>query len=107
VTPCSVVVVYQRFRVKLEVAWTSGTLVSDHNITRRHNPEDLNLKHHRPESFRTPTHVLVEGNFFVEQYNKTTGARNVCITHRFAVTANQLMQIDTFNLKHIYVIQIT
>jgi len=32
------------FRVKTEVAQASETLVLYHNITRRHDPEDLDLK---------------------------------------------------------------
>jgi hypothetical protein len=44
---CSVTLGYQRFRgrftLKMETARSSETLVSYHNITRRHDPQDLDL----------------------------------------------------------------
>jgi len=53
VTPCNVVLGYERFRgpcclhlpceVKMEAAWTSETLLSHYKTTQCHNPEDMDL----------------------------------------------------------------
>jgi hypothetical protein len=56
VTPSRVVVGYQRFTLETVAAWTSETLVS-YITTRRHNPEDLDLKHRR-ESLKTRIRFL-------------------------------------------------
>jgi hypothetical protein len=45
--------VYLCITLKMEAAWTSETSVSYRDTRRRHNSEDLDLKHHRRESFKS------------------------------------------------------
>jgi hypothetical protein len=45
--------------VKVETATSSEMLVSYINTTRRHNPEDLDMNFHHPESLKSGTTSLV------------------------------------------------
>jgi len=65
VTPCSVVVGYQRFILRMEAAWTSDALVPYQCITRRHNPEDFDSKLYTVSLIHP---VLIIRNKILESY---------------------------------------
>jgi hypothetical protein len=57
IAPCSLVEVYQRFRViialMMDVARTSETLVNFYQTTRRYNPEDRHLRTHGRKNLKS------------------------------------------------------
>jgi hypothetical protein len=45
--------------LKMEAAWTFEMMIPYHNATQRHNPEDLDLKHHRREILKISFNISV------------------------------------------------
>jgi len=47
------------YDTKMEAAWTSETSVSSLSTTRRHKPEELDLKYHCHENLKTTVQYFV------------------------------------------------
>jgi len=66
------------FSVKLGPTWTSETFVPYYNTRRCHNPENIDLKHHRRESFKT--RICMDSLFVLRITNMVT-VRNLGIVY--------------------------
>jgi len=65
----------------MEAVWHFETLLSYHNTTWRHNPEDLDLKHHRRESLKTRN--------FTCKYYVTRNDNNMCVLYCVSLSTLQ------------------
>jgi hypothetical protein len=101
---CSVTAGYQRFscpcylhlqgEVKMSAACSSETSVPYRNTaTRRHNPKDLDLKHHRRESLKTCLFLIFILSLFVCS----------CLCLLFLIPALTYAPVPALNhLRHVY-----
>jgi len=53
------------FTLKMEAARTSETLVSYHNTTLRHSPEDLDMNLHRRENLKSRFKLILQKGPFM------------------------------------------
>jgi hypothetical protein len=58
--------------LKMAAAWASETLLTYYNTTRRHNSEDLDLKHHSRDSLKTRMRFISVLGFSLGQLGHTT-----------------------------------